>query len=236
MVPAVWFRQLSTKVSWSEQYRSAVVRSKLTVIGFPEGESYADYDLEGSNQWRRDELNTTSFIHEGSMYVPLAYTARKLGMQVTYHADTKNTSIKLHTSAITAAARQSVSPGKDDLHWLYQITEAEAGGESYKGKLAVAATILNRVESRDWPNGIKEAIFQVAIFNGVSYYQYSPVLDNRIYDLTPSKDTIKAVQAALKGEDPTNGAVVFYNPGKTDNKWVRSRKVTVVIGDHVFAR
>jgi len=227
-------------VSWSEQYRSAVVRSKQTIIGFPEHQSFADYDLHGRNQWKRDNLGTTSFIHEGRMYVPLAYTARKLGMQVSYDAHTRTTSI--HHAGITVApqsasqlsSRQSLSA--DDLYWLNQITEAEAGDESYNGKLAVAASILNRVESPDWPNSIKETIFHVTTFNGISYYQYSPVLDKRIYHVTPNKETIKAVQAALRGEDSSKGAVVFFNPDKTDNQWVRSREVTVTIGNHVFAR
>jgi hypothetical protein len=231
MVPAVWFQNLSANVSWSKRYRSAIVSSSRTVIGFPEGQSFTDYDQNGLNQWERDDLETTSFIHKGRMYVPLAYTAKKLGMEVTYNAHSKRTSIH-HAAKI--AYQQSIS--SDDLHWLYQITEAEAGSESFKGKLAVAASILNRVESPDWPNSIKKTIFQVTKFNGVSYYQYSPVLDNRIYNVTPSKDTKKAVQAALNGEDPSKGAVVFYNPDKTDNKWVREREVTVTIGNHVFAK
>ncbi len=252
MVPAIWFRNVSKKVSWSERYRSAVISSQQTIIGFPEGERFADYDLHGLNRWERDELHTTSFIHEGRMYVPLAYTARKLGMLVTYDAHSQSTSIHnatiststtnsgnsgnfaYATNSTASASRHSIS--SDDLHWLNQITEAEAGGESYRGKLAVAASILNRVGSPDWPNSIQETIFQVDTFNGVSYYQFSPVLDNRIYNVTPSKDTLKAVQAALRGEDASKGAVVFYNPEKTDNKWVRGREVTVTIGSHIFAK
>ncbi|CAM4173452.1 cell wall hydrolase [Paenibacillus alkaliterrae] len=125
---------------------------------------------------------------------------------------------------------------QEDLKWLYQVTEAEAGGESYKGKTAVAASILNRVKSPDWPMTIQDTIFQVTKYNGISYYQYSPVLDKRIYEVTPSAERKKAVQAALNGEDPSKGAVVFYNPGKTDNQWVRSKEVTVIIGNHVFAK
>lgn len=240
MVPAVWFQNLSATINWSEQYRSAVVRSNQIIIGFPEGQRFADYDRNGHNQWERDELNTTNFIHEGRMYVPLGYTARKLGMDVTHDAQSKSTSIHYETksnanaTANAMASRQSIS--EDDLYWLNQITEAEAGGESYKGKVAVAATVLNRVKSPDWPDSIKETIFQVTTFNGVSYHQFSPVLDNRIYEVTPTEDTKKAVQAALNGEDSSEGAVVFYNPDKTENQWVRSREVTVTIGNHIFAK
>jgi hypothetical protein len=232
MVPAVWFSNLSANVNWSTRYQSVSVSNGQLVIGYPIGQRYTDYDLQGRNEWQRDYLNTTSFIHEGRAYIPLAYTARMLGMQVNYDADSQRTSIE--NAAITHTSIHSSKT--DEAYWLYKITEAEAGGESYMGKVAVAASILNRVNSPDWPNSIDETIFHVSEFNGVSYYQYSPVLDQRIYDANPSKDTIKAVQAAQNGEDPSKGAVVFYNPKKTDNTWVRSKEVTVKIGNHVFAK
>jgi hypothetical protein len=240
MVPAIWFQNLSATINWSEPYRSAVVKTNLITIGFPEGKRFTDFDRNGLNQWERDELHTTNFIHEGRMYVPLGYTARKLGMDITYDVQSKSTSIQYEvrsnakSEANEMTSEQSISG--DDLHWLNQITEAEAGGESYKGKVAVAATILNRVKSPDWPDSIKETIFQVTTFNGISYYQFSPVLDKRIYEVTPTEDTKKAVQAALSGEDTSDGAVVFYNPDKTDNQWVRSKEVTVTIGNHIFAK
>jgi hypothetical protein len=232
MVPAVWFSKLSANVNWSTQYQSVSVSNGQLVIGYPIGQPYTDYDLQGRNEWQRDYLNTTSFIHEGRAYIPLAYTAIMLGMQVNYDADSQRTSIQNATIPMTSTPSRTV----DEAYWLYQITEAEAGGESYKGKVAVAASILNRVNSSDWPNSIKDTIFEVSKFNGVSYYQYSPVLDKRIYNVTPSNETKKAVEAALRGEDTSKGAVVFYNPDKTNNKWVRSREVTVKIGNHIFAK
>ncbi len=240
MVPAIWFENLSATVAWSEQYRSAVVRSSQMTIGFPEGQRFADYDRNDHNQWERDELHTASFIHKGRMYIPLGYTARKLGMDISYDVQSKRTSIQYEagsnasSTVITMDSRQSIS--EDDLYWLNQVTEAEAGGESYEGKVAVAATVLNRVKSADWPDSIKETIFQVTTYSGISYYQFSPVLDRRIYEVKPTEDTKKAVQAALNGEDTSQGAVVFYNPDKTDNQWVRSREVTVTIGNHIFAK
>ncbi|MCF2939501.1 cell wall hydrolase [Paenibacillus alkaliterrae] len=142
----------------------------------------------------------------------------------------------IHNQSVAGSTAGLGPVSQEDLKWLYQVTEAEAGGESYKGKTAVAASILNRVKSPDWPMTIQDTIFQVTKYNGISYYQYSPVLDKRIYEVTPSAERKKAVQAALNGEDPSKGAVVFYNPGKTDNQWVRSKEVTVIIGNHVFAK
>ena len=142
----------------------------------------------------------------------------------------------MNASGAAAYAAVQVPVTDEDLKWFYRIVEAEAGGESYEGKVAVAASILNRVNSDEWPDTITETIFQVTTYNGVSYYQYSPVLDRRIYEVTPSEETIQAVHEALQGSDPSNGAIVFYNPAKTNNQWVRSREVTTVIGNHVFAK
>ncbi|MBD2871096.1 cell wall hydrolase [Paenibacillus arenilitoris] len=242
LVPVAFFRSVKASVGWSAKYRSAVVSKNGVTIGFPSGKRFADYAAGQSGQWQRDYLMTKTMNAGGSVYVPLAYTARKLGLAVRYDAGSKTTSIstsgvnKLHTQSAAETAVSLGAVSQEDLKWLYRITEAEAGGESYKGKTAVAASILNRVKSPEWPKTIKDTIFQVTKFNGVSYYQYSPVLDKRIYEVTPSRETKQAVQAALDGEDPSKGAIVFYNPDKTDNKWVRTKDVTVVIGNHVFAK
>lgn len=116
-----------------------------------------------------------------------------------------------------------------DVEWLAKLVYAEARGESYTGQVAVAATVLNRVKSPVYPNTIYEVIFQRV--NG--FYQYCTVQDGQIY-LTPNETARKAAQDAINGWDPSYGAIGFYNPAKTTNAWVRSRPVTVRIGNHVF--
>lgn len=78
-------------------------------------------------------------------------------------------------------------------------------------------------------------IFQVVEVNGTEYYQFSPVADGRIYEVEPTEETYRAVQDALNGMDPTNGAAVFYNPDKTSNRWVQERPVSTTIGGHIFS-
>ncbi len=235
LVPASFFRGLSVTVDWSRQYRAAVLRTTSIQIGFPGGERHADYQRAAESAWQRDHLDTRTTLIGGTAYVPLAYTARKLGFGVEYDASARAARISTGGRLSAASAKQN-QPSDEELRWLYRITEAEAGGESYTGKVAVAASILNRVAGDEWPNTIVDTIFQVAYYNGQAYYQYSPVLDKRIYTVAPSPDTIRAVHDALNGSDPGRGAVVFYNPMKTDNAWVRSRPVTARIGNHVFAK
>jgi N-acetylmuramoyl-L-alanine amidase len=123
-----------------------------------------------------------------------------------------------------------VSLTQSETELLARLVTAESVGEPFEGQVAVAATVLNRLRDPRYPNTISGIIYQVV--DGI-YYQYSPVLDGRI-NAPASSDAYRAVDLALKGWDPTNGATGFYNPAKTSNRWVSSHPVTTTIGDHVF--
>ena len=118
-----------------------------------------------------------------------------------------------------------------DLELLAKLIYAEARGEPYIGQVAVGATVLNRVESSEYPNTIPGVIFQVAY----GYYQYCSVKNGQIY-LTPNETARKAARDAVSGWDPSKGALTFYNPKYTTNKWVRSRPYCTTIGNHVFVK
>ncbi|NLN17340.1 MAG: hypothetical protein GX182_08510 [Firmicutes bacterium] len=119
-----------------------------------------------------------------------------------------------------------------ELDLFARLVHAESAGEPYAGQVAVAASVLHRLESPAYPDTIRGVIYQVT--DG-RYYQYSPVLDGRI-NLPANRTSFQAVYDALAGWDPSGGATGFYNPRKTSNRWVRSRPVTATIGRHVFFR
>lgn len=118
---------------------------------------------------------------------------------------------------------------QEEIEMLARITRAEAEGESTKGRVAVAATVLNRVLSPRYPESITSVVYQR--ING--RYQYSPVADDRI-NLAPRIQDYQAAYQALAGYDPSNGATGFFNPSRTNDQWVRSHPVTTVIDDHTF--
>lgn len=120
-----------------------------------------------------------------------------------------------------------------DLDIFASLIYAEAKGEPYKGQVAAAATVLNRMDSATYPDDLKEVVFQVVWVRGVAYYQYEPVQDGRIW-LTPDNTAYRAVRDAMRGWDPSYGATGFYNPAKSTNQWVRQQPVTTVISNHVF--
>ena len=118
---------------------------------------------------------------------------------------------------------------KADLQGLYlmaRLVHAEARGEPYEGQVAVAAVLINRIENSDFPNTIFEAVYQPM--------QFEPV-DNGSINLIPNSKAYEAVFAALSGQDPTQGALFFWNPDKVSKtSWVWTRKITSRIGRHVF--
>lgn len=118
------------------------------------------------------------------------------------------------------------SISNNDLYLLAKCVYAEARGESYTGQVAVAAVILNRVKSADFPNTIAGVIYQPWAFTAVN--------DGQI-NLEPNQTAYNAARDALNGWDPTYGALYYYNPRTATNKWIYSKKTTVTIGKHVFA-
>ncbi|MEW9669130.1 cell wall hydrolase [Ammoniphilus sp. 3BR4] len=128
-------------------------------------------------------------------------------------------------------SKRGIQFTKKDYDWLVRIIEAEAGGESFEGKVAVGSVVLNRVLHEDYPDTITGVVFHKV----KHVYQFSPVGDGRIHKVAPSKESYRAAQAALKGIDPTSGALFFYNPHTARSKWIRSRVVIAEIGRHNFA-
>jgi len=112
-----------------------------------------------------------------------------------------------------------------DVYLLAQLVHGEARGEPYKGMVAVAGVVLNRVESSLFPGSIAKVIYQSGAFS---------VVDDGQINLAPDNDSLKAARDALNGWDPSGGALFYYNPAKTKNKYIRSRPVILTIGEHVF--
>jgi N-acetylmuramoyl-L-alanine amidase len=123
----------------------------------------------------------------------------------------------------TTASSGAVS---GDLELLARCVYGEARGEPYIGKVAVAAVVLNRVESSSFPNTIAGVIYQKDAFTCVS--------DGQFY-LTPDADAYRAARDALNGWDPSYGCIYYYNPATAVSAWIFSREVRLNIGKHAFA-
>ena len=117
------------------------------------------------------------------------------------------------------------SASNNNLYLLARLVHGEARGEPYKGKVAVAAVVLNRVRSASFPNTVAGVIYQSGAFDAVS--------DGQI-NLQPDQESINAARDALNGWDPTNGCLYYYNPRTATSRWMLSRPVLLRIGNHAF--
>ena len=127
----------------------------------------------------------------------------------------------------SSSSTTSTTANSSNVNLLARLVHGEARGEPYTGQVAVAAVVLNRVKSSNFPNTISGVIYQSGAFTAVS--------DGQI-NLTPNSTSTKAAQDALNGWDPSYGAIYYFNPSTATNKWIWSRPVTVTIGKHRFCK
>jgi N-acetylmuramoyl-L-alanine amidase len=109
---------------------------------------------------------------------------------------------------------------------LARLVHAEAKGEPYEGKVAVATVVLNRVEHKEFPDTVKEVIYEENAFE--------PVQNGSINE-SADKEAHKAVNEALADQENNDELPYFYNPETATSDWILTREVVKTIGDHAFA-
>lgn len=135
--------------------------------------------------------------------------------------------LKKLTGASTNLAGKRVGGNSNDLNLLAHAVNGEARGEPYQGQVAVAAVILNRVKDSRFPKTIPAIIYQPGAFSSVS--------DGQI-NMPPKPECVRAAREAMNGSDPSHGAVFFFAPDKTSNRFVWSRPQLTRIGKHIFTK
>lgn len=115
---------------------------------------------------------------------------------------------------------------ENDIRLMSNAVYGEARGEPYIGQVAVAAVIINRLNSPSFPNDVAGVIFEPGAFTAVA--------DGQIW-LTPNETARKAVLDAINGWDPTGGATYYFNPDTATSGWIWTRPQIIKIGKHIFA-
>lgn len=116
---------------------------------------------------------------------------------------------------------------QSDINLLSKLIAAEARGESYTGQVAVGAVVLNRVSHSSFPDTIAGVIYQKGAFSAVN---------DSNWGIAGNDTSRKAAQDCVNGWDPSGGAIYYYNPKKTSNKFMLSRPVIKTIGNHIFCK
>ncbi|NLM33885.1 MAG: spore cortex-lytic enzyme [Clostridiales bacterium] len=131
----------------------------------------------------------------------------------------------INTGSASKNTAATSNTNNQNVMLLARLINGEARGEPYEGQVAVGAVVLNRTRDPRFPNTIAGVIYQPGAFTAI--------VDGQIH-AEIQQSSINAARDALNGWDPSGGAVFYYNPAKTTNKWIWSRPVLKVIGKHRF--
>ncbi|GGA61143.1 spore cortex-lytic enzyme [Ornithinibacillus halotolerans] len=143
------------------------------------------------------------------------------------NAGTTNNTADTSSERKTTAVNVPQGFSQNDIDLMANAVYGEARGEPYEGQVAVAAVILNRVESPTFPNTVAGVIFEPRAFTAVA--------DGQIW-LTPNDKAREAVLDAINGWDPTGNAIYYFNPDTATSSWIWGRPQIKRIGKHIFCK
>lgn len=128
-----------------------------------------------------------------------------------------------------------VSYSSVDLELLTCLIHAEAGTQSYEGKLAVANIVLNRVKSSKYAGSIKAVIYQPGQFSVASSGSLKKQLNNYSnYSSSSQRMSKKAAKDALEGANNIGKRLYFHSYGAAVKKGYDDKSTSVKIGGLLF--
>ncbi|SHK41597.1 cell wall hydrolase [Desulforamulus aeronauticus] len=169
----------------------------------------------------KNGLRPESLMLANSLSGTLIYPGQQLIVPI---AATRSTTPM--AAEVSRSAKRPVIPFTDeDLDLLSRLVTAEAGGEPVSAQVGVAAVVLNRVKSSTFQNTIRDVIY--------APNQFSPVRNGWI-NRPATSTAIEAAKDALYGNDPTNGALYFFD-NSASNSFLRSLPVSAKYGQMIYA-
>ena len=221
-IPLRSFSELcgADNIGWNEKTRTATVsKSGISVKIKPE---LSYIEASGRYFYFDDPIRNIN----GRLFLPIRVLCKALSVDVVWNSSTRTVELKSSSKLLKPGAEFYNS---DDVYWLSRIINAEARGESLKGKIAVGNVVINRKNSPSYPNSIYGVIFDRR--GGT---QFSPVAIGTIYN-TPSAESILAAKICLDGYSVNNSVLFFMNPKIATNNWIaNNRKFAFKIGNHYF--
>ena len=221
-VPLRRFAELmgADKISWNAKTSTATVTKGTLEVHVGSGALYVG--AAGRYFFTVEKILNIS----GRLFVPIRPLAKAFSANVDWDNATRTVVI---TSTGKTLASADAFYNSTDLYWLSRIIQAEAGGESITGMIAVGNVVLNRKESKMYPNTVYGVIFDR---NGGT--QFSPVSMGTIYN-NPSERSIIAAKICLEGYSIDNNILFFMNPRIATSNWIsKNRPFAFTIGRHDF--
>ena len=186
--------------SYSDNSYDTSYDSSYSDTSYDDGSSYTDssYDTSYDNSY------TDSSYDDGSSYTDSSSdTSYDDGSSYDSSSDTS-----YDDSSSSDTTDTSTSASASDRELLAGLIYCEAGNQSWDGKVAVGAVVLNRVASSSFASTIKGVIYESGQFSPAG----SGWLDSVIANGSIPSSCYDAADAALAGENPI-GSAMYFNTG-----------------------
>ena len=116
---------------------------------------------------------------------------------------------------LNVGANGATTPGlsitPEELDILHRIVWAEARGEDDHGQQLVASVVMNRVQSPEFPDTVRDVVFQPG--------QFTPITNGAFDRATPDQRNRDAVRRALYNPDISQGALFFRTVRGAEGSW-----------------
>lgn len=221
-VPLRAFSELmgTESVEWDAKSRTATVKKYNMTAKIKENSSY----IEASGRYFK--LTSPLKNINDRIFLPIRVASKLFSTEVDWDSNTRTVVLK---STNKDFVRGSDFYSEKDLYWLSRIISAEAKGEPLAGKIAVGNVVLNRVESKSYPDTVYGVIFDRK--HGT---QFSPVSIGTIYE-KPTEESVIAAKICLEGYSVSDAVLFFMNPRIATNNWIsKNRPFAFSIGNHDF--
>lgn len=174
---------------------------------YDDGSSYSDTSYDDGSSYTDSSYDTS--YDDGSSYdtsYDNSYTDSSYDDGSSYTDSSSDTSYDDSSSSDTTDT--STSASSSDRELLAGLIYCEAGNQSWDGKVAVGAVVLNRVASSSFASTIKGVIYESGQFSPAG----SGWLDSVIANGSIPSSCYDAADAALAGENPI-GSAMYFNTG-----------------------
>ena len=161
---------------------------------------------------------------DGELAAPIRTLAAAFDAQVSWNGASKTVYVTTGSGVIASG---DAFYNDNDVHWMSRIISAEAGGESFLGKIAVGNVIMNRIASPQFPSSVYDVIFDRR-----SGIQFTPAYSGAI-NCNPSAESVIAAKLALDGAVVV-GDSLYFSQSYLGCWAARNRPFTATIGNHSF--
>ena len=175
--------------------------------GYDDGSSYTDssYDTSYDDGSSYTGSSYDTSYDDGSSYTDSSYDD---GSSYTDSSSDNNTSYEDNSGSSSTTDTSASTASSSDRELLAGLIYCEAGNQSWDGKVAVGAVVLNRVASSSFASTIKGVIYESGQFSPAG----SGWLDSVIANGSIPSSCYDAADAALAGENPI-GSAMYFNTG-----------------------